>query len=250
MGSNSEKRQPRPSSGLKTAPRRNVNVTRRRRGRRSTAYARPAAPRRPPGPQTRPLRTASAKPPRGTTNHTPPGPSLPPAAAEERPVTPGIRGRAGPREGGLSSRALEPALLVLDGTRATLLCTPLPVPFKGPRRATVEPESKYKREREGGPVGGVGTSGGRGGGGAKGALRSHVTGTRRSSVGHFRWSAAAPLKRGGGKSGRRCYLFFFSAAGESESARCARVGGEGGRPGRGAGAFAATRAPCLVCLAR
>lgn len=97
---------------------------------------------------------------------------------------------------------------------------------------------------------GVGTSGGRGGGGAKGALWSHVTGTRRSSVGHFRWSAAAPLKRGGGESGRRCYLFFFSAAGESESARCARVGGEGGRPGRGAGAFAATRAPCLVCLAR
>jgi hypothetical protein len=91
-----------------------------------------------------------------------------------------------------------------------------------------------------------------GGGGAKGALRSHVTGTRRSSVGHFRWSAAAPLKRGGGESGRRCYfiLFFFSAAGESERARCARVGGEGGRPGRGAGALAATRAPCLGCLAR
>ena len=94
------------------------------------------------------------------------------------------------------------------------------------------------------------TSGKGGGGGAKGALARHVTGTRRSSVGHFRWSAAAPLKRGGGKSGRRCF-FFFSAAGESGSARCARVGGEGGRPGRGAGAFAATRAfSALLCASR
>ncbi|KAB0394599.1 hypothetical protein E2I00_008422 [Balaenoptera physalus] len=36
-----------------------------------------------------------------------------------------------------------------------------------------------------------------------------------------KWSAAAPLKRGGGESGRRC-LFFFSAADESGSARRAR----------------------------
>lgn len=91
----------------------------------------------------------------------------------------------------------------------------------------------------------------RGGGGAKGALARHVTGTRRSSVGHFRWSAAAPLKRGGGERGRRCVLFFFSAAGESGRARRARVGGEGGRPGRGAGACAAARAvSVLLCASR
>ena len=33
-------------------------------------------------------------------------------------------------------------------------------------------------------------------------------------------------------------LFFFSAAQESESVHCARVGGEVGRPGMGTGAFA------------
>lgn len=111
-------------------------------------------------------------------------------------------------------------------------------------------EEGIKREREGGTEeeGGRKNSGRGGGGGAKGALARHVIGTRRSSVGHFRWSAAAPLKRGGGKSGRRC-LFFFSVAEGSGSALCARVGGEGGRPGRGAGAFAATRAFSVVLCA-
>jgi hypothetical protein len=42
-----------------------------------------------------------------------------------------------------------------------------------------------------------GTSSGGGGGGAKGVLYHHVTGTCCSSIGHFRWSTAAPLKRGG-----------------------------------------------------
>lgn len=113
-------------------------------------------------------------------------------------------------------------------------------------------EGKKGSERAGPRRKGVGgkTSGRGGGGGAKGALWRHVTGTRRSSVGHFRWSAAAPLKRGGGKSGRRCFLFFFSAARDSGSARRTRVGGEGGRPGRGAGAFAATRTPSLSCVLR
>ncbi|XP_030769794.1 uncharacterized protein LOC115892636 [Rhinopithecus roxellana] len=122
-----------------------------------------------------------------------------------------------------------------------------------PNCATPRVRGRYKGEREGGTeeerekknLGGEGW-----GGRAKGALSHHVTGTRCSSVGHFRWSAAAPLKRGGGKSGRRWCLFFFSAAGESGSVRRARVGGEGGRPGRGAGAFAATRAPSLSCVLR
>lgn len=116
------------------------------------------------------------------------------------------------------------------------------------RRSACE-EGIKGSERAGPRRKGKKTSGG--GGGAKGALARHVTGTRRSSVGHFRWSAAAPLKRGGGESGCRCFLFFFSAADESGSARRARVGGKGGRPGRGAGALAATRAfSVLLCASR
>nr|XP_027795583.1 uncharacterized protein LOC114096299 [Marmota flaviventris] len=98
--------------------------------------------------------------------------------------------------------------------------TSLPVPFKGP---TVCGSARARKVKKG------------------------VRGRDRGERG---WSAAAPLKRGGGKSGRRCFLFFFSAARDSGSARRTRVGGEGGRPGRGAGAFAATRTPSLSCVLR
>lgn len=133
--------------------------------------------------------------------------------------------------------------------------TPLPVPFKGPTLCGAvrrKPEGIKGSEKAGPRRKGEKKNSCRGGGGgAKGALARHVTGTRRSSVGHFRWSAAAPLKRGGGKRGRRCCRFFFSAAAESGSARRARAGGEAGRPGRGAGAFAAARAfAALLCASR
>lgn len=102
--------------------------------------------RRPPGPQ--PLRP---EPPRGRwPNHTPPG--RPSRASRGRG---GARDSRNPRKGGakgrggLSSRGPEPALLVLDGSRAPLSGAPLPVPFKGPRGAPEERESERGREREG-----------------------------------------------------------------------------------------------------
>lgn len=101
--------------------------------------------RRPPGPQ--PLRL---EPPRGRwPSHTPPGrlsrASRGRGARDSRnPRKGGAKGR-----GGLSSRGPEPALLVLDGSRAPLSGAPLPVPFKGPRGAPEERESERGREREG-----------------------------------------------------------------------------------------------------
>lgn len=222
-------------------------------GRRSQCTRVATAPRRPPG--TEPPSPEGGFP--SKPNHTPPGPALGRAAAEEQRVPPGIRGRAGPGEGGDS-------LAAVSNRRSLFSMVParpswarhfrFPLKARGARRRSVRPS--IKGNEGAGPWGGrwAGPSGGRGGGGAKGALWRHVTGTRRSSVGHFRWSAAAPLKRRGGEEWPplllNSFFFFPVRPGQSESARRARVGGEGGRPGRGAGAFAATRAPCLVCLAR
>lgn len=209
--------------------------------------------RRPPGSQ--PLRP---EPPRGGGRTTPLRAGRPgPAAAEEERGTPGIRGRAGPRDAGVSLAAApnQRSLFSMVAARPSpARHFRFPLKARAARRRSVRASGEGNERggpARGGGGGWVGTRGGRGGGGAKGALRRHVTGTRRSSVGHFRWSAAAPLKRGGGESGRRCAFIVFQRGrrGKSASARRARAGGEGGRPGT------RRRSPCsharaLSCVPR